>query len=106
MTMQLTYGDEYSTVQWKSPAAGLWVVSDRDMYLGMVERSRGRYIASDPTGRDVGAFETLGDAQMALDGRSREPLSSPRDILLMKAIMAMTGITALALAIGLVLRWT
>ena len=105
MTLELTYAEDLSTTSWKSPASGLWVASDSGSYLGMVERIEGRYVASDSTGRDVGSFVELGDAQQALDGFTGAPAANTRDVLLMKAIVGMTGITALALAAGVVLGW-
>lgn len=105
MTLELAYAEDLSTTTWKSPASGLWVASDSGTYLGMVERIEGRYVASDSTGRDVGSFLDLSDAQIALDGFTGAPASSHRDMLMMKAIVAMTGVTALALAASVVLRW-
>jgi len=105
MTLELTYAEELSTTAWKSPASGLWVASDSGTYLGMVERIDGRYVASDSTGRDVGSFVELGDAQLALDGFTGAPAANSRDVFMMKAIVAMTGVTALALAASVVLRW-
>ena len=105
MTLELTYADSFSATNWKSPASGLWVASEAGTYLGMVERIEGRYAVSDATGRDLGSFAALGDAQQALDGVGDAPSSSARDVLMMKAIVAMTGITALALAASVILRW-
>jgi hypothetical protein len=105
MTLELTYAEDLSTTTWKSPASGLWVASDAGTYLGMVERIEGRYVASDSTGRDVGSFLELGDAQVALDGFTGAAVTNTRDMLMMKAIVAMTGVTALALAASVVLRW-
>lgn len=105
MTLELTYAEDLSTTTWKSPASGLWVASDSGTYLGMVERIEGRYVASDSTGRDVGSFLELADAQIALDGFTGGPTPNTRDVLMMKAIVAMTGVTALALAASVILRW-
>lgn len=105
MTLELTYAEDQATTTWKSPAAGLWVASEQGTYLGMIERIEGRYVASDATGRDVGSFTELSDAQIALDGFTGSTTSTTRDMLLMKGIVAMTGITALALACAVVLRW-
>jgi len=105
MTLELTYADDLATTTWKSPASGLWVASDSGTYLGMVERIEGRYVASDSTGRDAGTYAELGEAQIALEGFTGVPATSTRDVLMMKAIVAMTGVTALALAASVILRW-
>lgn len=105
MTLELTYADELSTTTWKSPAAGLWVASDSGTYLGMVERIEGRYVASDSTGRDAGSYAELNEAQLALEGFTGVAATSTRDMLMMKAIVAMTGVIALALAATVVLGW-
>lgn len=105
MTLELTFAEDLDTTVWKSPAAGLWVASEAGTYLGMVERVNGRYVASNAAGRDVGAFDDLADAQLALDGFTAAPVANSRDMLMMKAIVAMTGVTALALALSVVLRW-
>lgn len=103
MTLELTYADEFVGATWKSPAAGLWVATEAGSYLGLVERIDGRYIASDATGRQLGAFDDLADAQMALDGFTDAPVTTARDIALMKAIVAMTGVTSLAVGLGTIL---
>ena len=105
MTLELTYAEDLSTATWKSPAAGLWVASDSGTYLGMVERIEGRYVVSDALGRDLGSFTELGDAQVALDGFTGTPLSTVRDVMLTKAIVVMTGVTAVTLALSVVLLW-
>jgi hypothetical protein len=105
VTIEMTFADELIGTLWKSPAAGLWVASDGDSYLGMVERINGRYVVSDAAGRDLGSFVELADAQQALDGFSSEPVASTRDMIMMKAIVVMTGVTALSLALSVVLRW-
>lgn len=105
MTLELTYADELSTTSWKSPASGLWVASDSGTYLGMVERIEGRYVASDSTGRDAGSYAELNEAQLALEGFTGVAATSTRDMLMMKAIVAMTGVIALALAATVVLGW-
>ena len=105
MTLELSYADELSTTTWKSPASGLWVASDSGTYLGMVERIEGRYVASDSTGRDAGSFAELNEAQLALEGFTGVAATSTRDMLMMKAIVAMTGVIALALAATVVLGW-
>jgi hypothetical protein len=105
MTLELTRDESLPSTIWKSPAVGLWVAAERGSYLGMVGRIDGRYVASDATGRDLGSFVELGDAQSALDGFTGEPATSPRDVLLMRGIVISTGITALALACAVVLSW-
>jgi hypothetical protein len=105
VTLELTYADELIGTMWKSPTAGLWVASGEGSYLGMVERIDGRYVVSDAAGRDLGAFAELADAQERLDGFSGEVETSTRDVLMMKAIIVMTGVTALSLALSVVLRW-
>ncbi len=105
MTMELSYTDELIASTWKSPASGLWVASDAGTYLGMVERIDGRYVVTDSTGRDLGSYLELADAQQRLDGVAEPAETSARDILMMKAIIAMTGVTALSLALSVVLRW-
>ena len=105
MTLELTYADELIGATWKSPASGLWVASEAGTYLGMVERIDGRYVVSDSTGRDLGSFVELTDAQQKLDGFGGDATTSTRDVLMMKAIIVMTGVTALSLALSVVLRW-
>ena len=103
MTLELTYADEFVGATWKSPASGLWVATEAGSYLGLVERIEGRYIASDATGRELGIFDELADAQLALDGFTDTSVTTARDVLLMKAIVAMTGVTSLALGLGTIL---
>jgi hypothetical protein len=105
VTLELTFTDESVSATWKSPAAGLWVASEAGTYLGMVERIEGRYVVSDALGRDLGSFSELGDAQVALDGFTGTPLSTVRDVMLTKAIVVMTGVTAVTLALSVVLLW-
>lgn len=105
MTLEMTYADDLVGTVWKSPASGLWVASDAGTYLGMVERVDTRYVASDSTGRDLGSFLELADAQQKLDGFDSESTTSTRDVLMMKGIIVMTGVTALSLALSVVLRW-
>ena len=105
MTMELSYTDDLIGATWKSPASGLWVASEAGTYLGMVERVDGRYLASDSTGRDLGSFDELGAAQARLDGFTGFAETNTRDVLMMKAIIVMTGVTALSLALSVVLRW-
>ena len=105
MTMELSYTDELIGATWKSPASGLWVASEAGTYLGMVERLNGRYIATDSTGRDLGSFDDLTSAQERLDGFTGISEANTRDVLMMKAIIVMTGATALSLALSVVLRW-
>lgn len=103
MTLELTYADEFVGATWKSPASGLWVATESGSYLGLVERIDGRYIASDATGRELGTFDDLADAQMALDGFAESEVTTARDVMMMKAIIAMTGVTSLALGLGTIL---
>jgi hypothetical protein len=104
VTLELTYAGEFVGATWKSPASGLWVATEAGTYLGLVERIDGRYIASDATGRELGSFEELAQAQMALDGfADTEVTTTARDIMMMKATIAMTGVTSLALGLGAIL---
>jgi hypothetical protein len=105
VTLEMTYADDLVGTEWKSPASGLWVASEAGTYLGMVERIESRYVVSDATGRDLGSYLELADAQKKLDGFDGEPITSTRDVLMMKAIIVMTGVTALSLALSVVLRW-
>lgn len=105
MTMELSYTDELVDSTWKSPASGLWVASEAGSYLGMVERIDGRYVVTDSTGRDLGSYVELADAQQRLDGVADSADTNTRDILMMKAIIVMTGVTAVSLALSVVLRW-
>jgi len=105
VTMELAYADELIGATWKSPASGLWVASEAGTYLGMVERIEGRYVVSDSTGRDLGSYLELEQAQQRLDGYTGAPEANTRDVLMMKAIIVMTGMTALSLALSVVLRW-
>ena len=105
MALEIAYGDELVATTWKSPASGLWVAQESGSFLGLVERVDGRYAVSDSTGRDLGTFDELADAQVALDGFSGAPLSTVRDVLLMKAIVALTGVIGITLALSFVLRW-
>lgn len=103
MTLELTYAGEFVGATWKSPASGLWVATEAGSYLGLVERIEGRYVASDATGRELGSFDELSEAQMALDGFADTDSSTARDVMMMKAIIAMTGVTSLALGLGAIL---
>ncbi len=76
---------------------------DDSTYIGMVERIEGRYVASGVTGRDVGRFDELADAQIALES-NLESAANPRDVIVMKAIIGATGLTALVLACSLFLH--
>ena len=103
MTIELSYADDLATTTWKSPASGLWVATKAGDYLGMVERIDGRYFTNDTAGNDLGAFDELADAQMALDGFADETGPTPRDVLMTKAIVAMTGIASVALALSAII---
>lgn len=104
MTLELAFAESATSTTWKSPAAGLWVAFTDGAYLGMVERIDGRYVASDITGRDVGRFDELADAQSALDAVDDDSASA-RDLLMMKAIVALSGVTVVAAGLTALLLW-
>jgi hypothetical protein len=103
VTLELAFAETATGTTWNSPAAGLWVAFDEGTYIGMVERIDGRYVASGVTGRDVGRFDELSDAQIALEG-DLESADNPRDLIVMKAIIGAAGLTGLVLACSLFLR--
>jgi hypothetical protein len=71
----------------------------------MIERIEGRYVATDATGRDLGSYVELVEAQQRLEGFTGETATNMRDVLMMKAIIVMTGVSAVGLALSVVLRW-
>ena len=58
------------SVTWASPENGLWVghvsAAAGPVYAGFVERRGGVFLAHDGTGRQVGCFRTLREAQQVL----------------------------------------
>lgn len=68
MTIRTPDLEARSAIQWMSPAAGLWVASKRGDHAGMVERTDGRYVATNGRGRKVGEFDGLAAAREAIDG--------------------------------------
>lgn len=93
-----------SPVRWSSPETGSWVASRRGRRTGAVRRESGQYIAATGRGREVGVFESLADALVALDAGADQ--SSRRQVkawtLWLAAINAAMA-TALALTLLAVL---
>ena len=67
---------EYIT--WRVPTEGLWVAETPTAYLGMVDRGRDGFISTSSTGRDLGVFETLAEAQRAVYRTWATPEPAPR----------------------------
>ncbi|WP_179150745.1 hypothetical protein [Leifsonia sp. NCR5] len=65
-------------VTWRIPTAGLWVAETPSAYLGMVDHSRDGFVATSSTGRDLGVFATLADAQLAVYRTWSTPDAAPR----------------------------
>jgi len=97
MTLEL---DSPAGIHWMSPESGLWVATRKGDYLGMIERLDGRYLASDAKGRGRGSFEGLAEAQVAVDGED-VAAHDRREILMLRATIALTGLTTLGLAYGI-----
>lgn len=98
MTLELISQNDTARIAWTSPDRGLWVASEKGDFTGMIERRDGKYIATDALGTPVGSFESLPDAQIALDDdvlQSAVPETSP---LVVKAIAVASAIAALCLA--------
>lgn len=97
MTLELA---PMNGTQWMSPEHGLWVASRHGEFLGMIERADGRYRASDSRGRPRGTFEGLAEAQFAVD-REKAERNDHREVVLLRATIALTGLTTLGLAYGI-----
>ncbi|WP_460633937.1 hypothetical protein [Leifsonia lichenia] len=65
-------------VSWRIPTAGLWVAETPSDYLGMVDHSRDGFVATSSTGRDLGVFDTLAEAQLAVYRTWSAPEPAPR----------------------------
>lgn len=65
-------------VTWRIPTEGLWVAETPSAYLGMVDHSRDGFVATSSTGRDLGVFATLADAQLAVYRTWSTPDAAPR----------------------------
>lgn len=65
-------------VTWRVPTAGLWVAETPSAYLGMVDHSRDGFVATSSTGRDLGVFGTLAEAQVAVYRTWSTPDQAPR----------------------------
>lgn len=85
---------------WMSPEHGLWVASRHGEFVGMIERTDGRYRASDSRGRARGTFEGLAEAQFAVD-REKAQRHDHRELVLLRATIVLTGVTTLGLAYGI-----
>ncbi|WP_066043975.1 hypothetical protein [Herbiconiux solani] len=69
-------------IQWRHPQAGLWVALDEGRPAGIVSRkARRAYRATVVTGRSLGLFESVEDAQAALErAHSADPARAPHPI--------------------------
>lgn len=65
-------------VTWRVPTAGLWVAETPSAYLGMVDHSRDGFVATSSTGRDLGVFGALAEAQLAVYRTWSTPDPAPR----------------------------
>lgn len=103
MTLELPTGElaVSRALSWMSPESGLWVANRDGEYLGMIERVEGRYRASDARGRSRGTHDGLGEAQFAVD-RQRTPVGrDPRELVMLRATIILTGFTTAAVAFGI-----
>ncbi|PRY68024.1 hypothetical protein B0I08_105188 [Glaciihabitans tibetensis] len=76
-----------STPLWRSPQPDLWVSSAQGEYQGMIEHLGKRFVAVNRQGKTVGEFDSLPQAQRAVETWS--PLNTDlREVVLLKAIAA------------------
>ncbi len=54
-------------IQWESAQPKVWVATEADQFLGMVELHRGRYIANSTRYATYRSYSTLGAAKEALE---------------------------------------
>lgn len=110
MTLELTRPtgpvSDGPAVQWLSPESGLWVASSNGEFLGMIERRDGRYVASDSRGRGRGSFDGLAAAQIAIDRMPDQVDRDRREVLMLRATVALTSFAAAGSALGLFLLAT
>lgn len=64
-------------VVWHSPAENLWVGSTPTSYVGMVDLSHDGYVGTDFAGAEVGVFESLAAARVAVYEAWMEPEPAP-----------------------------
>ena len=72
-------------IQWRHPQPGLWVALDEGRPAGIVSRkARRAYRATVVSGRSLGLFESVEDAQAALErahpsvpARAQHPIYEP-----------------------------
>ena len=105
MTLELAPTEPAATagagIRWMSPESGLWVATRDGEFLGMIERTDGRYHASDAHGRPRGSFEGLGDAQFAVDRQRDIPVGGWREIIMLRATIILSGLATIGLAYGI-----
>ena len=98
MTLEMIAPTGTAKVTWMSPDRGLWVASEKGTFTGMIERRDNTYIATDALGTTIGTFDSLGDAQTALDDDALQTAAPADNPLLLNAIAATSAIAALCLA--------
>ena len=64
-------------VVWHSPAENLWVGSTPTSYVGMVDLSHDGYVGTDFAGAEVGVFQSLAAARVAVYEAWMEPDPAP-----------------------------
>ena len=104
MTAVLSTQSSFSSYspKWRSPQEDLWVSTANGEYRGMIEHSNGRYIAANHRGVAVGEFNSLAQAQRAVDDWS--PRSSDvREVIILKTIAATALLCATVMGISLVM---
>ena len=72
--------------EWASPQHGLWVASADGEFLGMIERNDNSYVASDRIGKSLGTFDSLADAQIAVDSAPQD-LDESRHVFALKVVL-------------------
>jgi hypothetical protein len=91
---------------WSAPERGLWVASVAGTYLGMIELSDDRFLATNEHGRSIGSFDSLSAAQSAVASATPSSADSPLSMALIKVAVLLTllcasaaGATGLALIV-------
>jgi hypothetical protein len=56
-----------ATIQWESAQPTVWVATQANQFLGMVELHRGRYVANSTRYATYRSYSTLGAAKRALE---------------------------------------
>jgi hypothetical protein len=87
--------------QWRSPHEQLWVSSANGEYRGMIELINGRYIAANHRGTTVGEFNSLAQAQRAVDGWSPRN-NDVREVIILKTIAATALLCSTVMGISLI----